>query len=207
MKKYIAYHSKGLPQILWNEKRNLSFLSAIWKGFAGQLCFEENFRQLESNHTHFGALSVAMTATVAVQLAETNQSTAWAVSRPAQQRDPELCHRRLAAPEPYQDGGDDECFVCQCLRDINIQTGGVHRQSVVRVPDPNLTAKTTQEDVMNWINTALIFFFFLVFFCITAVVGYTACALHDYLCECIINVGCIFHRVALVSTFLQRALV
>lgn len=44
------------------------------------LAFEENFRQPESNHACFGVLSVAMTATLTAELAETNHNTAWAAS-------------------------------------------------------------------------------------------------------------------------------
>lgn len=84
--------------------------------------------------------------------------------------------------ESYQDSGYDERFVCQRLWDINIQTGGVHGQGVVRVPDPDLKGKTTQEDVMSY-SWVIDFFFF------TAVVGYPACMLHKYLCENINTVG------------------
>lgn len=68
----IVYYSDDLPQVLWNEKRNSSF---VLDGLQA-LAFEENFRQPESNHARFGVLSVAMTAIVTAELAETNHNTA-----------------------------------------------------------------------------------------------------------------------------------
>lgn len=46
---------------------------------------------------------------------------------------------------PYQDGGDDEGLVCKRLGDINIQTGGIHGQRVVGVPDSDLKEENTRE--------------------------------------------------------------
>lgn len=72
----IFYYSDDLPQVLWNEKHNSSFeLDG-----SQALAFEENFCQAESNHARFGVLSVAMTAIVAAELAETNHNMPCAAS-------------------------------------------------------------------------------------------------------------------------------
>lgn len=67
----IVYYSDELPQVLWNEKPNSSF---VLDGSQALAC-EANFRQPQSNHACFGLLSVAMTATVTAELAETNHNT------------------------------------------------------------------------------------------------------------------------------------
>lgn len=61
----------------------------------------------------------------------------------------------------HQYCGDDERLVGQRLRDVNVQTGGIHCQGVIGVPDPDLR-ESTEEKVRRgiikgywWINNAL----------------------------------------------------
>lgn len=55
----------------------------------------------------------------------------------------------------HQYGGDDEALVSQSLRDVDVQTGGVHQQSVIRVPDPNLTQKWFRNKAIKTTRVAL----------------------------------------------------
>lgn len=60
-----------------------------------------------------------------------------------------------SAVGPHQYGGDDEALVSQSLRDVDVQTGGVHQQSVIRVPDPNLTQRLLRNEAIKTKMVAL----------------------------------------------------